>query len=53
MDLYHAGYLPKAIVNYLVLLGWSSPDSREIFTLEELIEVFDVNRISKSPPITM
>lgn len=51
MDLYHAGYLPKAIVNYLVLLGWSSPDSREIFTLEELIEVFDVNRISKSPAI--
>ena len=49
MDLYHEGYLPEAIVNYLALLGWSPSDNREIFTLEELVKVFDPKRISKSP----
>ncbi len=49
MDLYHEGYLPEAIVNYLALLGWSPEDNREIFTLEELVKVFDPKRISKSP----
>lgn len=51
MDLYHEGYLPDAIVNYLSLLGWSSEDKTEIFTLEELTKKFSVNRISKSPSI--
>lgn len=49
MDLYHEGYLPEAIVNYLALLGWSPVDNQEIFTLEELVKVFDPSRISKSP----
>ena len=49
MDLYKDGYLPQAIVNYLVLLGWSSDDNQEIFTMDELIEKFTVKRISKSP----
>lgn len=48
MDLYNEGYLPQAIVNYLVLLGWSSPDNKEIFTMDELINCFDVSRINKS-----
>lgn len=48
MDLYHEGYLPEAIVNYLALLGWSPTDNQEIFTMEELIEKFDPKRISKS-----
>jgi glutamyl-tRNA synthetase len=49
MDLYNDGYLPEAIVNYLALLGWSPNSNREIFTLDELINEFDYNRISKSP----
>jgi len=51
MDLYNEGYLPEAIVNYLVLLGWSPKDNKEIFTMEELINDFDPTRISKSPSI--
>jgi len=48
MDLYDQGYLPEAIVNYLVLLGWSPTTNQEIFTMEELIKEFDPTRISKS-----
>ncbi len=48
MDLYKDGYLPEAIVNYLVLLGWSPNSNQEIFTLDELIKEFDPKRISKS-----
>lgn len=48
MDLYNAGYLPEAIVNYLVLLGWSPSTNQEIFTMDELIQEFDPKRISKS-----
>ena len=48
MDLYNDGYLPEAIVNYLSFLGWSPETNQEIFTLEELIKVFDPTRISKS-----
>lgn len=48
MDLYNEGYLPMAIVNYLVLLGWSPNSNKEIFTLDELIDGFDAKRISKS-----
>lgn len=49
MDLYNEGYLPEAIVNYLVLLGWSPEENKEVFTMDELIKSFSVNRISKSP----
>ncbi len=45
------GFLPSALVNYLVLLGWSSSDGREIFTPQELIQAFSIDRISKSPAI--
>ena len=48
MDLYNAGYLPEAIVNYLSLLGWSPTNNQELFTMDELIENFDEKRISKS-----
>ena len=43
-----AGYLPQALLNYLARLGWSYGD-QEIFTLEELVEKFSFERISKSP----
>ena len=49
MDLYNEGYLPNAIVNYLVLLGWSPASTQEVFTMDELIKEFDAKRISKSP----
>ena len=48
MELYDAGYLPEAIVNYLSLLGWSPATNQEIFTMDELIANFDEKRISKS-----
>ena len=51
MDLYDAGYLPEAIINYLSLLGWTHPDNKEIFSLEELTRDWDSTRISKSPAV--
>ena len=51
MDLVNEGYLPEAIINYIALLGWAPKDTREIFTLDELIEAFDINGISKSPAV--
>jgi glutamyl-tRNA synthetase len=38
-------------VNFVALLGWSSSDNREIFSLEELVEAFDYHHISKSPAV--
>ena len=51
MDLINEGYLPEAIINYIALLGWAPKDTREIFSLKELIEAFDINGISKSPAV--
>ncbi|MBI5558771.1 MAG: glutamate--tRNA ligase, partial [Deltaproteobacteria bacterium] len=45
------GFIPWAFVNFLVLLGWSPGDDREIFTREELIEAFTLERINKSHAI--
>lgn len=50
-DLAAMGYLVDAIVNYVVLLGWSPGSNQEIFSLSELEEVFSVEGISKSPAI--
>lgn len=43
------GYLPEAMFNFITLLGWSPKGEDEIFSKEELIEIFDVNRLSTSP----
>jgi len=43
------GYLPEAIVNYLLLLGWSLDDRTEDFTREEMIEHFTLDRVVRSP----
>jgi len=48
-DLLADGYLVEAIINYLVLLGWSPKGEREFFTLKELEEAFDLEGLSKSP----
>ncbi|MEK9201033.1 MAG: glutamate--tRNA ligase [Patescibacteria group bacterium] len=45
------GYLPEAILNYLLLLGWAPKDNREIFSLEEFVEAFDQDGVQKSNPI--
>ncbi len=45
------GYLPEALVNFLGLLGYSMPDGREIFTLEEMIENFTWDRVTTSGPV--
>lgn len=48
MDLYNDGYLPEAIVNYLAFLGWSPTNNKEILSMDELIEEFNPEKISKS-----
>ncbi len=45
------GFVPGAFRNFLVLLGWSAPDGREIMTVEELIEMFSLEHIHRSPAI--
>ncbi len=50
-DLMAKGCLSEAVVNFIALLGWAPKGEEEIFTLEELTEVFDVSGISKSPAI--
>lgn len=50
-DLLKEGYLPEAIINYIALLGWCPKENREIFTLKELCEHFDISGISKSPAV--
>jgi glutamyl-tRNA synthetase len=45
------GYLPDALVNCIALVGWSYDDSREIFNLKELEELFDPYKLSKSPGV--
>lgn len=50
-DFINKGYLKDSIINYIALLGWSPGDTREIFSLDELIDAFDIKGISKSPAI--
>ena len=50
-DLLEQGFVTEAIVNFVALLGWSPEDNQEIFSLEELVKVFDYRHISKSPAV--
>ncbi|MBP9758940.1 glutamate--tRNA ligase [Candidatus Dojkabacteria bacterium] len=52
------GYLPEAMLNFLMLLGWSSPEKhehgakeREFYTLSEFVELFDIQNLNKSNPV--
>ncbi len=45
------GYLPEALLNYLGRMGWSMPDEREKFTLEEMLKEFDIQRVSLGGPV--
>ena len=49
LDYRKEGYLPEALLNYLALLGWSTEDSQQIFTISELKEKFSVERCGTSP----
>lgn len=50
-DFIEKGYLKEAVINYISLLGWSSGDDREMFSLNELIDAFEISGMSKSPAI--
>jgi glutamyl-tRNA synthetase len=50
VDFYReVGYLPEAILNYLILLGWSLDDKTESFTREDMIKLFSLDRVNKGP----
>ena len=50
-DLINKGFLSEAIINYIALLGWSPVGKEEIFSLDDLVKQFTIERISKSPAI--
>lgn len=45
------GYLPEALVNFLALLGWAPSGEQEIFSLEELVQEFSMDRVAKNPAV--
>lgn len=45
------GYLPEAVVNFLALLGWAPGGEEEIFTMEQLIQQFSLDRVAKNPAV--
>lgn len=51
LDYRARGYLPEAILNFLILLGWNDGTENEFFTKEELVGKFDLGRIGKSPSV--
>jgi glutamyl/glutaminyl-tRNA synthetase len=48
VDFSKSGYLPETMVNFLALLGWNPGDNREIMSVDELIKVFELSRLTKS-----
>lgn len=50
-DLIAQGFLTEAVVNFVALLGWSPEINEEIFSLEELVKIFDYHHMSKSPAV--
>ena len=45
------GVLPEALLNYLGRMGWSMPDEREVFTLQDMMDNFDIHRVSLGGPV--
>ena len=50
-DLMAKGYLPEAVLNYIAMLGWSPENNQEIFTLDELVQAFNVKHIGQNGAI--
>ncbi len=48
VDFFKSGYLPETMVNFLALLGWNPGDNREIMPVNELIDAFDLSRLTKA-----
>ena len=48
-DFADLGYLPEAVINWIALMGWSFDDHTEFFTMDDLIEKFDIERLNPSP----
>lgn len=46
-----AGYLPQALLNFLMLLGWNPGTNQEIFTLDEFVKAFSLNKLHKKQPV--
>jgi nondiscriminating glutamyl-tRNA synthetase len=51
VDFRKNGYLPQALVNFLMLLGWSHPEAKEQFSLDEIVAVFSLERVGKTGAI--
>jgi len=50
-DFRNKGYLPEALMNFVSLLGWSYDDSREFFSMDDLCELFTLEKINKAPAV--
>jgi glutamyl-tRNA synthetase len=48
-DLQNLGYLPEAVINWIALMGWSYDDHTEVFTLNDLVEKFNLSKLNPSP----
>ena len=44
-----AGFLPEGLLNYLALLGWAIADDHDVFSLQDMVEVFDIKRVNPNP----
>jgi glutamyl-tRNA synthetase len=44
------GFLPEGLLNYLALLGWAIAEDRDVFTLDEMVEAFDIGRSTPTRP---
>lgn len=51
LDYQKKGYLPEAIINFIAMLGWAPSGEEEFYTLDELADVFSLDRVSKSPAV--
>lgn len=51
LDFKNEGFLPEALLNYLMLLGWSPKDDREVLTREQIAESFSLEKLNSSPAI--
>ncbi|MBI5358225.1 glutamate--tRNA ligase [Candidatus Amesbacteria bacterium] len=49
-DFLKAGYLPEALLNFVMLLGWAPKDNRELYSLEEFVKEFDINGFQEANP---
>jgi len=51
LEYINEGYLPEALINFLALLGWAPKGSQEIFSIDDLIKQFSIDRVNKNSPI--